>query len=182
MSAKETLHRWFTTSKDLSARDIRARAGLPGRGPPPESDSLWLRHVNPGSCGACTLELTAAMQPPFDARSMGVDVVLSPREADVLAITGALGKAMVAPVERTYHAMPEPRRLLLIGDCACGRGPFASAPCVDEGARRALVEETLSAGERVVEIHGCPPAPAKILAGLLWPDEQGAQANAPDLE
>src|SRR5262249_46904999 len=117
------------------------------------------------------LELTAMMQSPYNARQYGVEIVMSPQEADVLALTGVVSKGMSKPVQDADEVIPRPRRLVLIGDCALGKTRFCEGKDVDEAARKRLVRAAAREGTAPIEVPGCPPAPAKILAALLWPDE-----------
>src|ERR1700738_311487 len=50
--------------------------------------SLWIRHLDCGSCNGCELELTALENPVYDAQRLGIEFKASPRHADVAAMTG----------------------------------------------------------------------------------------------
>ncbi len=138
---------------------VRRRAALPRRR---DVRSLALRHVDAGSCNGCEHELTAASGPDYDLQRFGLDVVASPRHADALLVTGAVTKRMETALRRAYEAMPEPRLVVALGDCALGRGVLATG---DELA--APLDELLPVDIRV---PGCPPTPdaiaSVILAGL----------------
>ncbi len=138
---------------------VRRRAALPPRR---DVRSLALRHVDAGSCNGCEHELTAASGPDYDLQRFGLDVVASPRHADALLVTGAVTKRMETALRRAYEAMPEPRLVVALGDCALGRGVLATG---DELA--APLDELLPVDIRV---PGCPPTPdaiaSVILAGL----------------
>ena len=56
---------------------------------PARRGSLALRHVDAGSCNGCEHELTAAGNPYYDLQQFGLNIVASPRHADVLLVTGA---------------------------------------------------------------------------------------------
>ena len=66
---------------------------------------------------------------------------------------------MTEPLRVAYGAMPEPRLVVALGDCACGRGVLGS-PSELSGA----VEGVLRVD---VRITGCPPTPDAIGEGLL---------------
>jgi membrane-bound hydrogenase subunit mbhJ len=144
----------FVLLRNLAA--IRRRAGL-NRGDPPRS--LALRHVDAGSCNGCEHELGAVTNPFHDLQRFGLDVVASPRHADVLLVTGPVTTRMAGPLRTAYEAMPEPRLVAALGDCALG--------CNVLGDRAELVgalDEVLPVD---IRIAGCPPAPDAIAGQLL---------------
>ena len=83
--------------------------------------SLALRHIDAGSCNGCEHELTAAANPYYDLQQYGLNIVASPRHADVLLVTGALTTRMLPALRAAHAAMPEPRLVAALGDCALGR-------------------------------------------------------------
>ncbi len=121
--------------------------------------SLALRHVNAGSCNGCEHELAATANPYYDLQRYGLNIVASPRHADVLLVTGQITTRMVDPLRRAYEAMPEPRLLAALGDCAIGcPGPG------DPGRLAGALEKILPVDLR---IPGCPPTPQQIAYVLL---------------
>ncbi|MHB1242941.1 MAG: NADH-quinone oxidoreductase subunit B family protein, partial [Gaiellaceae bacterium] len=74
-------------------------------------------------------------------------------------VTGAVTRRMREPLLAAYAAMPEPRRVAALGDCALGCGVLGSA-----GELVGPVESLLPVDLR---IPGCPPAPEAIAAALL---------------
>jgi hypothetical protein len=96
-------------------RRLRTDVGLPA---PTRGRSLALRHVDAGSCNGCEHELTLAMSPYEDVQRYGFGIVASPRHADVLLVTGTVTTRMREPLLAAYNAMPEPRRVVALGDCA----------------------------------------------------------------
>jgi len=144
----------LTLLRDL--RRLRRDLALPAPG---RGRSLALRHVDAGSCNGCEHELTLVTSPYVDLERFGLGVVASPRHADVLLVTGAVTRRMREPLLAAYAAMPEPRRVAALGDCALGCGVLGSA---DE-----LVGPVESLLPVDVRIPGCPPAPEAIAAALL---------------
>jgi Ni,Fe-hydrogenase III small subunit len=144
----------LTLLRDL--RTLRREIALPR---PDRIGSLAIRHVDAGSCNGCEHELTLASGPHVDLARFGLGIVASPRHADVLLVTGAVTTRMREALLVAYNAMPEPRRVAALGDCALGCGVL--------GLREELagaVEEILPVDLR---IPGCPPTPAAIAAALL---------------
>ena len=120
--------------------------------------SVQLRHVDAGSCNGCEVEIGAAFGPVYDADRYGARLVASPRHADALLVTGVVTRNMAQPLRRTYQAVPDPKLVVAVGDCARTCGVFRGAPGV-AGAVGDIVPVDL-------EIPGCPPRPEDIVAGL----------------
>jgi len=133
---------------------VRRDAGLQ-RGP---RRSLALRHVDAGSCNGCEHELALAGSPIYDLPRFGLDIVASPRHADILLVTGPVTTRMAAALRRAYDAMPEPRRVAALGDCALGCGILAD-PDEIAGPLEALLPVD-------IRIPGCPPTPEAIAEHL----------------
>jgi Ni,Fe-hydrogenase III small subunit len=120
--------------------------------------SVQVRHVDAGSCGGCEVEIGSAFGPVHDAERYGVRLVASPRHADALVVTGPVTRNMAVPLQRTYEAVPGPKVVVAVGDCARNCGAFAGAYGV-VGPVAAIVPVDL-------EIPGCPPRPEAIVEGL----------------
>jgi Ni,Fe-hydrogenase III small subunit len=140
-------------------RDLRRLRRTVGLAAPERGRSLALRHVDAGSCNGCEHELTLASSPYYDLQRFGLGVVASPRHADVLLVTGPVTTRMREPLLTAYAAMPEPRLVAALGDCALGCGVLGSA-----GEIVGRVEAILPIDLR---IPGCPPTPDAIAAALL---------------
>ena len=121
--------------------------------------SLSIRAVDAGSCNACELEIHAINNAYYDAERFGLRFVASPRHADVLMVTGPVTKNMRDALERTYHAMPDPKWVVAIGDCARDGGCFAGSYAVVGGVSEVIPVD--------LHIPGCPPTPMAMLKGLL---------------
>jgi len=121
--------------------------------------SLSIRMVDAGSCNGCEMEINALANPFYDIERFGLRFVASPRHADVLMVTGPVTRNMAEALKRTYDAMPEPKWVVAVGDCARDGGCFASSYAIVGG-----VSEVLSVD---LHISGCPPSPTQLLQGLL---------------
>src|ERR1700686_4990566 len=88
--------------------------------------SLWIRHLDCGSCNGCELELTALENPVYDAQHLGIEFKPSPRHADVVAMTGPFTRNLAEAAQLTVQAMPVPR-VVLIGDCAINKGIYVGS-------------------------------------------------------
>jgi Ni,Fe-hydrogenase III small subunit len=144
----------LTLLKDLRRLRREVALGRPGRG-----RSLAIRHVDAGSCNGCEHELTLTSSPYYDLQRYGLGIVASPRHADVLLVTGPVTTRMREPLLVAYNAMPEPRRVAALGDCALG--------CNVLGTAEDLVGSVESVLPVDIRIPGCPPTPEAIAAALL---------------
>ncbi len=126
--------------------------------PPARPRSLALRHVDAGSCNGCEHELGLVTSPRYDLQRFGLDIVASPRHADVLLVTGAVSTRMAGALLIAYRAMPEPRLVAALGDCALGRGLLG-----DPEELAGPLEHLLPVD---IRIPGCPPSPAAIAEHL----------------
>lgn len=137
-------------------REIRRRERL-RRG----SERRWLgiRHVDTGSCNGCEHELGLITNPLHDLQRFGLDIVASPRHADVLLITGPVTTRMAGALRTAYDAMPTPRIVAALGDCALGCNVLGH-----ESELAGPVEKLLPLD---VRIPGCPPTPQTIAEHLL---------------
>jgi Ni,Fe-hydrogenase III small subunit len=120
--------------------------------------SVQVRHVDAGSCNGCEIELGQAFSPVYDAERHGVRLVASPRHADVLTVTGPVTVNMAEPLRKTHAAMPEPRLVVAVGDCAKDCGVFAGGHGVLGPVADVIPVD--------VHIAGCPPRPEQIVAAL----------------
>jgi Ni,Fe-hydrogenase III small subunit len=144
----------LTLLRDL--RRLRRTVALPA---PDRGRSLAIRHVDAGSCNGCEHELTLLSSPYYDLQRYGLGVVASPRHADVLLVTGTVTTRMRRPLLTAYDAMPDPRRVAALGDCALGCNVLGLA-----AELAGPVEEILPVDLR---IPGCPPSPDEIATALL---------------
>jgi Ni,Fe-hydrogenase III small subunit len=121
--------------------------------------SLSIREVDAGSCNGCELEIHALNNAYYDVERFGIRFVASPRHADVLMVTGPVTKNMRDALERTFLAMPNPKWVVAVGDCARDGGCFAESYAVVGGVSQVVPVD--------LHIPGCPPPPTAILQGLL---------------
>lgn len=135
---------------------VRSAARLDRGGRP---RSLALRHVDAGSCNGCEHELGLAASPRYDLARFGLDIVASPRHADVLLVTGPVTTRMATALQAAYDAMPDPRLVAALGDCALGCGILG-----DEAELIGPLETMLPVD---IRIPGCPPTPDAIARALL---------------
>lgn len=122
--------------------------------------SLAVMLLRSGGCAGCALESRALVDAPYDLARFGLRFVSSPREADVLLLTGPATRNMTEALQRCWAAMAEPRWVVVVGDCAAGAGPFEGGYALEQGGVGAVLPLDLV-------VPGCPPAPVLILEALL---------------
>ncbi len=116
--------------------------------------AITVRHVDAGSCNGCELEIHALGNALYNLAALGVRFVASPRHADILLVTGPVSRAMADPLRAAWEAMPDPKRVVALGDCARGCGIF-TANYATLGAVSAVIPVDIA-------IPGCPPSPETI--------------------
>jgi Ni,Fe-hydrogenase III small subunit len=121
--------------------------------------SLAIREVDAGSCNGCELEIHAVNNPVYDVERFGLKFVASPRHADVLLVTGPVTWNMRTALLRTYNAMPAPKWVVGVGDCAVNCGVFAGSPAVVGPLSDVLAVD--------LHVPGCPPPPLEIVRALI---------------
>uniref|UniRef100_A0A7C3SKK8 NADH-quinone oxidoreductase subunit NuoB n=1 Tax=Thermofilum pendens TaxID=2269 RepID=A0A7C3SKK8_THEPE len=134
--------------------------------------SLWVYHFNSGGCNGCDIEFVAALTPRYDLERLGVQLVPSPRHADVLVVTGPVTRMSMDALRMVYDQMPEPKLVVAFGTCACSGGIFADCYNIVGGADRVVPVN--------IKIPGCPARPGmlvKALARLYGVKEHGQGAG-----
>jgi NADH-quinone oxidoreductase subunit B len=108
----------------------------------------------------CAIEMIATAASRFDLARFGMEVMRgSPRQSDLLIVSGTVTKKMVVPIVRIYNQMPEPKYVLAMGACASGGGPFKEGYNVVSGIDKYLPVD--------VYAPGCPPTPQALLYSLI---------------
>jgi len=108
----------------------------------------------------CAIEMIGTAASRFDLSRFGMEVMRgSPRQSDLMIISGTVTKKMVVPIVRLYNQMPEPKYVLAMGACASGGGPFKEGYNVVSGIDKYLPVD--------VYVPGCPPTPQALLFGLI---------------
>lgn len=128
--------------------------------------SLWVFHLNSGSCNGCDIEILNIFAPKQDVERFGIKLVGSPRHADAIAFTGPVTRECLPKVIEALKAVPEPKIVLAIGSCACGGGIWYDTYAVIGGVKelyKILKEEYGIEPPTTIYIPGCPPKPEAII-------------------
>jgi NADH-quinone oxidoreductase subunit B len=108
----------------------------------------------------CAIEMIGVAASRYDFSRFGMEVMrASPRQADLMLVSGTVTKKMVPQIVRLYNQMPEPKYVLAMGACASGGGPFKEGYNVVSGIDKFIPVD--------VYIPGCPPTPQALLHGLI---------------
>ena len=119
-------------------------------------NSLW---PMPMGLACCAIELMATASSRFDISRFGAEVMrFSPRQADVMIVSGTVTYKMALAVKRIWDQMPEPKWCMAMGACASSGGMFRSYATL-QGIDRLIPVD--------VYISGCPPRPEALIEGLL---------------
>ncbi len=108
----------------------------------------------------CAIEMICTAASRYDLARFGMEVMRpSPRQSDLMIVSGTVTKKMVPQIVRLYNQMPEPKYVIAMGACASGGGPFKEGYNVVAGIDKFLPVD--------VYIPGCPPTPQALLHGLI---------------
>jgi NADH-quinone oxidoreductase B subunit len=119
--------------------------------------SLWPLQFG---LACCAIEMICTAAGRYDIARFGAELFrASPRQADVMIVSGTVCKKMVPQIVRLYNQMPEPKYVISMGACATGGGPFKEGYNVVSGIDKFLPVD--------VYVPGCPPTPQALLHGLI---------------
>jgi NADH-quinone oxidoreductase B subunit len=108
----------------------------------------------------CAIEMIGTAASRFDISRFGMELFrASPRQADLMIVSGTVTKKMIPQIVRLYNQMPEPKYVIAMGACATSGGPFKEGYNVVAGVDKFVPVD--------VYIAGCPPTPQALLYGIL---------------
>ena len=113
--------------------------------------SLW-----PATFGlaCCAIEMMNATSGRNDLARFGSEVFrASPRQADVMIVSGRVARKMAPVLRRIYDQMPEPKWVISMGACATSTGVFSNYALVP-------VNQVIPVD---VYVPGCPPRPEQLI-------------------
>jgi NADH-quinone oxidoreductase subunit B len=121
-----------------------------------QSSSIW-----PDTFGlaCCAIEMMSIVSARYDVARFGAEVFRSsPRQADLLIVSGRVAHKMAAPLRQIYDQMLEPKWVIAMGACASSGGMFNNY-AVLQGVDKIVPVD--------VHVPGCPPRPEALLEGIV---------------
>jgi NADH-quinone oxidoreductase subunit B len=126
------------------------------------SNSIWPLQFG---LACCAIEMIAAATARFDIARFGAEIFRpSPRQADLMIVSGTVTKKMAPLVVRLWNQMGDPKYCIAMGACAISGGPFKQGYNVLKGIDRLIPVD--------IYIPGCPPRPEALLHGLTQLQEK----------
>ena len=122
-----------------------------------QSNSVWPLQFG---LACCAIEMIGTAGSRHDIARFGAEVFRpSPRQSDLMLVSGTVTKKMAPQVVRIYNQMPEPKYVIAMGACAISGGPFKQGYNVLKGIDRYIPVD--------VYLPGCPPRPEALLHALM---------------
>ena len=119
-------------------------------------NSLW---PYPFGTACCAIEMMATLNSRYDLSRFGVEVIrFSPRQSDLLIVSGRVVLKMMPVLTEIYQQMGEPKWVISMGACASTGGVFNTYPQI-QGVDQFIPVD--------VYIPGCPPRPESLIDGVL---------------
>ena len=107
----------------------------------------------------CAIEMMSSFMPEYDMSRYGMEVFRpSPRQADLMIVSGRVSRKMAPTVKTLYEQMPNPKWVIAMGACASCGGVFNNYAIV-QGVDRIIPVD--------VYVPGCPPRPEQLINGIM---------------
>ncbi len=120
--------------------------------------SPWIFHINAGSCNGCDIELVSVLTPRYDAERLGFRLTGTPRQADIVVVSGPVTLQSRDRLIRTLEQVPQPRVVVSLGSCPRSGNVFKGSYAIDGPLEKWTHVD--------VSVAGCTPKPEAIVAAL----------------
>jgi NADH-quinone oxidoreductase subunit B len=145
--------------QELGVEDLEQRLGLTTL----EKAVLWAQSKSmwPDQFGlsCCAMEMIAIVGSRYDIARFGMEAFrASPRQADLLIVSGRVAHKMAAPLRQIYDQMLEPKWVIAMGACASSGGMFNNY-AVLQGVDKIVAVD--------IHVPGCPPRPEALMEGII---------------
>ncbi len=120
------------------------------------SNSMW-----PFGFGlaCCAMEMIAMLTPRYDIGRFGSEIIrATPRQSDLLIVSGRVSHRMAAPIRELYEQMLEPKWVMAMGACSSTGGMFANYAIL-QGVDKIIPVD--------IYVPGCPPRPEAVIEGVM---------------
>ena len=121
-----------------------------------QTKSMW-----PDQFGlsCCAMEMIAIVGSRYDIARFGMEAFrASPRQADLLIVSGRVAHKMAAPLRQIYDQMLEPKWVIAMGACASSGGMFNNYTTL-QGVDKIIAVD--------IHVPGCPPRPEALMEGIV---------------
>ena len=121
-----------------------------------QGNSIW-----PDTFGlaCCAIEMMSIVSSRYDIARFGAEVFRSsPRQADLLIVSGRVVHKMAAPLRQVYDQMLEPKWVIAMGACASSGGMFNNYTVL-QGVDKIVAVD--------IHVPGCPPRPEALVEGII---------------
>ena len=145
--------------QEMSADELEPRLGLTTLAKAvawSQTKSMW-----PDTFGlaCCAIEMMSIVAGRYDIARFGMEPFRgSPRQADLLIVSGRVAQKMAAPLRQIYDQMLEPKWVIAMGACASSGGMFNNYTTL-QGVDKIVPVD--------VHVPGCPPRPEALLEGIV---------------
>jgi NADH-quinone oxidoreductase subunit B len=120
-----------------------------------QSSAIWPMTMG---LACCAIEMMSIVSPRYDTARFGAEVFRSsPRQADLMIVSGRVSNKMAPVLRQLYEQMPDPKWVISMGACASSGGVFDNYAIIP-------VDSFLPID---IYVPGCPPSPDALIYSLM---------------